>query len=148
MHMIHTGHGCVRYNTVAVVAPWLQTSHDDKRAAPGAQEKQRPDDAEMDTPELTQSQSESLVARLGPEDQARLRPDGLLNPVLPPMTLCGGLESPYLIGNASLDWESPPTPSELQPNEQHAEPLRDGLRIRHSPFDQRVDPNSKDWAVP
>jgi hypothetical protein len=27
-------------------------------------------------------------------------------------------------------------------------PQRGGLKIQHSPFDQRVDPNSSDWAVP
>jgi len=101
----------------------------------------------MDIPKLTQWQHESLADRLRPEDRARLRPDGLLNPVLPPMTLCGGVESPYLIDHASLGWESPPTPGEPQSGELQAEPQRGGLKIQHSPFDQRVDPNSTDWAV-
>ena len=44
---------------------------------------------------------ERLKKRLRPQDLHRLRPDGLLNPDLPDMCLCGGLESPYLVGQAS-----------------------------------------------
>ena len=51
---------------------------------------------------LTAIELEALRARLRPEDRDRLRPDGLLEPVLPPLTLCGGLEAPYLLGHASL----------------------------------------------
>jgi hypothetical protein len=50
---------------------------------------------------LTPEQLETLAQRLRPEDRERLRPDGLLNPKLPPMSLCGGLEAPYLMGPAS-----------------------------------------------
>ena len=60
---------------------------------------------------LAPAELESLRARLRPQDRDRLRPDGLLEPVLPPWTLCGGLESPYLIAPASPDSASPQTSS-------------------------------------
>ena len=52
--------------------------------------------------------------RLCPEDRDRLRPDGLLEPALPLLTLCGGLESPYLASerNSTLT-ESQPKSSQL-----------------------------------
>jgi hypothetical protein len=56
---------------------------------------------------LTRQQFETLAQRLRPEDRERLRPDGALEPKLPPMCLCGGLEAPYLVGPASPPSESP-----------------------------------------
>ena len=51
----------------------------------------------MQTMNLTPTQLASLKAQMAPQDRARLRPDGLLEPVLPPLTACGGLTVPYLL---------------------------------------------------
>ena len=55
---------------------------------------------------------EALRAKLPPKDRHRLRADGLLEPELAPLTLCGGLMAPYLTGRESPPSESPPTSSE------------------------------------
>jgi hypothetical protein len=57
---------------------------------------------------LTRQQLETLAQRLRPEDRERLRPDGALEPKLPPMCLCGGLEAPYLVVPASGPLGHPP----------------------------------------
>jgi hypothetical protein len=57
--------------------------------------------------DLPPSELETLAQRLRPEDRERLRPDGALEPKLPPMCLCGGLEAPYLVAPASPPLESP-----------------------------------------
>ncbi len=50
-----------------------------------------------------------IKALLRPQDRHRLRPDGLLEPDLPPLHVCGGLEAPYLTAPASSDRDSLPT---------------------------------------
>ena len=64
---------------------------------------------------LTPEELEQLRARLSPEQAARLRPDGLLEPVMRPLHLCGGLEKPYLTTRESLDSESMLTSTEKEP---------------------------------
>ena len=61
---------------------------------------------------LTPEELEQLRARLSPDQAARLRPDGLLEPVMRPLHLCGGLETPYLTIPASPDSASLPTSAE------------------------------------
>jgi len=62
---------------------------------------------------LPPDEFEKLKARVRPEDRHRLRPDGLLEPDLPPMHLCGGLEAPYLLSDHELSLSaSQPTSSE------------------------------------
>jgi len=65
---------------------------------------------------------ENLKAMLRPQDRRRLRPDGLLEPQSPPLHLCGGLEAPYLVGRATLDWESATESSELAQAQSTARP--------------------------
>jgi len=55
----------------------------------------------MDKP--TTQTLEVIKAMLRPQDRHRLRPDGLLEPLMPPLHFCGGLEAPYLVGRISPD---------------------------------------------
>lgn len=51
-----------------------------------------------------------------PEDRDRLRPDGLMDPDLPPLTVCGGVAQPYLVGESPFDpTSSQPKPSLAKP---------------------------------
>ena len=58
----------------------------------------------MEDPLPSPDELARIRARLQPEERHRLRPDGLMEPSLPPMTLCGGLQRPYLCG-PPLVWD-------------------------------------------
>lgn len=61
--------------------------------------------------DLTPVEFEKLKARMRPQDRHRLRPDGMMEPELPPLHLCGGLLAPYLTEEGSPDLQPPPTSS-------------------------------------
>ncbi len=61
---------------------------------------------------LTKEALEALRASLPEKDRHRLRQDGKLEPELPPMTLCGGMESPYTVAPTSAETTSMPTSRE------------------------------------
>lgn len=69
----------------------------------------------------TPTELEAIRNRLRLEDRHRLRPDGLMNPALPPLHLCGGLEAPYLVLPSFEPSASPPTLSEQVPPPSSAE---------------------------
>ena len=72
---------------------------------------------------LTSDELEALRARLPEKDRHRLRPDGLMEPELPPNVLCGGMEAPYL----SDAPESQPSASQPTSLENSAEASDDML---------------------
>ena len=59
--------------------------------------------------DLEPAEFKRIKAMLRPQVRHRLRPDGLLEPELPPLHVCGGLEAPYLIAPVSPDLDSLPT---------------------------------------
>ena len=69
----------------------------------------------MNAPHLAQSDPEHPNASLRPQDLALLRTDGLVEPRLPPMTMCGGLQAPYRVTHASAPSALLPTLSASAP---------------------------------
>lgn len=57
-------------------------------------------------PNLPAHELENLRAKLRPQDRHRLRPDGMVEPELPPLHLCGGLEAPYVLSDYELSRSS------------------------------------------